>query len=117
MNSIDESGPGQVGGRLFDALAACPVATPPFPTQADQKLSSYYVRRAQTVMTRADFDAPSCLTPDDFERRLAAYWGQSGHAELASLAPLVAAAAREFKALHEPAAPAAELSPYVYAMF
>ena len=117
MNSIDKNAAGRVGARLFDALTACPVADAPFPTGADPKLSSYYVKRVQTVMTRADFDAPSCLAPDDFERRLGAYWSQTGRSELAALAPLVAAAARELKALHAPAAPAGELSPYVYAMF
>lgn len=117
MNSINENRAGQVGARLFDALTACPAAGAPFPTQADPGVSSYYVKRPQTVMTRADFDAPSCLDADDFERRLGAYWRQAGRPELSALAPLVAAAARELKALHEPAAPAAQLSPYVYAMF
>jgi hypothetical protein len=117
MSQIDDDTLHRLAGPLFDALvAAAPLRRPPFPLGPDARLSSYYVVRQQTFMRRSDFDAPSCMDLEDFERRLAAYWKKAGHPELAGRAPLVAEAARALHALYRDKQPEPEVSACIYVL-
>lgn len=117
MSSIDEDTLRRLTGPLFDALTATSALPAPFPLGPDANLSSYYTKREQPSMRRGDFDAPSCLDLADFEQRLAVYWKRAGQVELAACAPVVAAAARELKALYGQAQAEPQISPYIYSMF
>lgn len=118
MSSIDDHALRALTDPLFDALTADgDPARPPFPLGPDPALASYYVRRAQGAMRRADFLAASCLDAGEFEGRLAGYWRAAGQPALAARAPLVASTAQALRALHEKARPEAEVSPYIYQMF
>ena len=85
-----------------------------FPAGPDASAASYYVHRPRPAMRPADFEAPACRTPEDFERALAAHWRALGRDDLAAEAPRFAAAARDAYALGEGDA---EVSPFVYVMF
>jgi hypothetical protein len=65
-------------------------------------------------MCREDFELPSCESPEDFERALAAYWSALGRDALAAEAPRFAAVARAVRTLDDGDA---EVSPFVYVMF
>lgn len=122
MSSIDEPTLRALTDPLFDALldamsAADSPAQPPFPLGPDPALASYYTRRPQAAMARADFLAPSCLDAGEFAARLAAYWQAAGRPALAQQAPRVAETARALQALYQQARPQAEVSPYIYQMF
>jgi hypothetical protein len=117
MSSIDDKALERAAGPLFDALTSVPARQAPLPMGPDAGMESYYTLREHISMRRGDFDLPSCLDLQDFERRLAVHWKRAGHAELADRAPLVAEAARALHALYAQAQPEAEVSPYIYTMF
>ena len=123
MNSTKESGLEAAIGPLFDELLL-PMAArlraegqTGFPRHPDTAWLSYYVRRKRSQMTREDFTSASCLDADELALHLAAHWQALGRHALAAEAPRFAAAALAAQALLADEAPAADVSPYVYAMF
>ncbi|MDP3672650.1 MAG: hypothetical protein WA191_17585 [Telluria sp.] len=124
MNSIDEDKVAAPLAALFDEMLL-PIAQRmraqnvlAFPMEPDVSWLSYYVRRKHSQMTSADFISSSCSDIAEFEQKLAQHWQALGRHELAAkvaLAGRAATAARASQA--ERGADAAELSPYVYAMF
>jgi hypothetical protein len=88
-----------------------------FPLKPEVRQLSYYVTRRRCSMAPADFRGASCADIAQFEERLAAHWNALGRHELAAQAALFAHAAHSARALHAPDPNAAEVSPYVYAMF
>jgi hypothetical protein len=127
MNSTNDAAMGMAMatamGPLFDEVLM-PMAqrmrasgVHAFPLEPDVSWLSYYVRRKRAYMTRNDFTGASCVDVADLELRLAAHWQVLGRYELAAQVAHFGAAASAAQALLATAAPDAELSPYVYAMF
>lgn len=123
MNSTDDALMATAMAPLFDEVLL-PMArrmqasgVQAFPLGPDVSWLSYYVRRKRASMTRDDFTGASCVDVADLEVRLAAHWRALGRHELAAQAAHFGAAASAAQALLAAAAPEAELSPYVYAMF
>ncbi|MDB5906244.1 MAG: hypothetical protein JWP34_358 [Massilia sp.] len=123
MSSTNDAQMAAVMEALFDEVLA-PIAQrmrasgeQAFPLEPDVSWLSYYVRRKRAFMTRADFTAASCVDVADLGLRLGAHWKALGRHELAAQAARFGAAAGAAQVLLEAAAPEAELSPYVYAMF
>jgi hypothetical protein len=123
MSSTNEAMMAAAMGPLFDEVLM-PIAqqmreanVQPFPLEPDVSWLSYYVRRKRASMTRADFIGASCVDVADFELKLAAHWESLGRHDLAAQVVHFGNAARAAQALLAAEAPAAELNPYVYAMF
>ena len=123
MNSTKEEQLAQLMGALFDEVLA-PMAArmradgvEAFPLAPDVTWLSYYTRRRRSSMAHGDFTSAACADTAELERRLAAYWHAQGRHELAGHAARMAQAAEAARPLLAAAAPAAEPSPYVYAMF
>lgn len=64
-----------------------------FETRPDAACGSYFVRRAKTRWTAADFESQSVQAPEALAKALAVFWSRSGDADLATLAPKFAALA------------------------
>ncbi len=85
-----------------------------FPLGPEPGLETYYVRRARTRWTAADFESQSVATPEQLAPALAALWQTTGNPELAALAPDFAAlAARVYDVNTE----AEGVTPFMYVMF
>ncbi|MEO7495824.1 MAG: hypothetical protein ABIT83_14900 [Massilia sp.] len=124
MNSIEAQHElEQVTGDLFDEVLM-PIAErmrangkAPFPLAPDVSQLSYYVRRRRSAMTHDDFRSGSCADAGELAVRLAALWDTLGRVELSQHAARFAELAETAKRLRAASVPAAQLSPYVYAMF
>lgn len=123
MNSINGQQLEQLIGGLFDDVLM-PIARQmrahgksPFPLAPDVSQLSYYVRRKRCAMAHDDFRSGSCADADEMAVRLAALWEALGRVELSGHAARFAELAGTAQRLRASNAPAAELSPYVYAMF
>ncbi len=69
-----------------------------FPVHPDANLNSYYRDRPKTRMAHRDFEVDGLDSPESLELALRHLWEAQGLADLASLAPRLADAAR---ALHK----------------
>ncbi len=85
-----------------------------FSVGADPGASSYYRDRPKSRMARRDFEVDGLESPEALESALRRLWEGQGLANLASLAPRLADAAR---ALHEVEVENDEVSPFIYVMF
>jgi len=85
-----------------------------FPTGADAKRASYYVKRAKTTMEKADFEVFGPGSIEDFQNALVQLWKQQGLPELAALAPGLAKIAESVYFREERDE---EVSPFMYVMF
>lgn len=119
MNSTDAA-LAAILGPLFDELLvpiAARQARAPFALAPDTNWLSYYVRRKRSQMRHDDFLSASCVDAGDLALRLATHWRTLGRYELAAVAPRIGAAAAAARALLAGRAPAADVNPFVYAMF
>jgi len=80
----------------------------------DPALESYFIRRARTRWTAADFETQSPGTPEKLAAALAAFWTRSGNPELVALAPHFGVLARQ---VYDVDAEAAGVTPFMYVMF
>ena len=119
MSSTDKA-MAAILGPLFDELLmplAAQQARAPFALAPDTSWLSYYVRRKRSQMRHDDFLGASCVDAGDLALRLAGYWRALGHDDLAGAAPQIGVAAAAARTLLARQAPAADVNPYVYAMF
>ncbi len=80
----------------------------------DPDLSSYYIRRSQTKMSKQDFESGSCRHPGELAQALNELWSSQGYEELCKLAPQLAKLAESLKRSQQETD---EISPFVYVMY
>jgi hypothetical protein len=76
--------------------------------------ASYYIKRSQPMMTRADFEQGGLSTPERAQAEMRAAWSTALGHPLAPLAPAVAQLACE---LRQQQTQSSEVSAFVYAMY
>lgn len=86
----------------------------PFPRSGDPALSTYFLRRERTAMTRADFELPALDSPEALRSALEAFWKARSAPELVELAPDLADLAGEARGDEQRSD---DVSPFMYEMF
>ena len=94
--------------------AATAAGTHYFPLGPDPTLDTYFVKRARTRWTAADFESQSADAPDQLAAALANLWQGLGNPELAALAPDFAALAAR---VYDVDSQADGVTPFMYVMF
>lgn len=83
-------------------------------THLETDASSYFVKRASAGMTKIDFEAGGCASPETVEADLARAWNRGDAGCLVALAPGIARLART---LRQTERESSEVSEFVYAMY
>ncbi len=83
-------------------------------TDLDPDARTYYVDRARTTMSKADFETGGCTSPDQIEADLRALWQDQGIMGLNTLCPGMATLAKDLRAVGKDES---GVSSFIYVMF
>ena len=83
-------------------------------TRLAADVPSYYVRREQRSMAKADFETGGCASPETVEQDLTTLWKDDREIGLARLAPSMAKLANSLRSVEKEAD---DVSSFIYVMY